>query len=254
MAARRRGIQGLQQNARAKEQFGKVGSEIQKQQLDQLQAQLATFRSNLEDFASKYRKDIRRDPEFRMHFQRMCSNIGVDPLASNKGFWSELLGVGDFYYELGVQIVEVCLATRERNGGLIDLAELKRLVERMRGGGGGKGADGSGKVVQEISEDDIARSIKNLSPLGSGIDLVTIGSRRMVSSLPRELNQDYGRALAQAQEGGEGFTTAGDLGRALGWDSERAERVLETLMKDGVCWIDSQVHPPRYYVAGFFTF
>jgi len=25
----------------------------------------------------------------------------VDPLASNKGFWAELLGIGDFYYELG---------------------------------------------------------------------------------------------------------------------------------------------------------
>lgn len=29
----------------------------------------------------------------------MCSSIGVDPLASGKGFWSDLLGVGDFYYE-----------------------------------------------------------------------------------------------------------------------------------------------------------
>ena len=37
----------------------------------------------------------------------MCSKIGVDPLASNKGFWAEMLGVGDFYYELGVQIIEV---------------------------------------------------------------------------------------------------------------------------------------------------
>ena len=26
---------------------------------------------------------------------------GVDPLASNKGFWNDLLGVGDYYYELG---------------------------------------------------------------------------------------------------------------------------------------------------------
>jgi EAP30/Vps36 family len=33
----------------------------------------------------------------------MCS---VDPLASKKGFWSEVLGVGDFYYELSVQITE----------------------------------------------------------------------------------------------------------------------------------------------------
>jgi len=36
---------------------------------------------------------------------------------ASKGFWAEMLGVGDFYYELGVQIVEVCLATSHRNGG-----------------------------------------------------------------------------------------------------------------------------------------
>ncbi|CBI26612.3 unnamed protein product, partial [Vitis vinifera] len=30
----------------------------------------------------------------------MCAKVGVDPLALNKGFWVELLGIGDFYYEL----------------------------------------------------------------------------------------------------------------------------------------------------------
>lgn len=39
-------------------------------------------------------------------------------LTAGKGFWSEMLGVGDFYYELGVQIIEVCLALKHRNGGL----------------------------------------------------------------------------------------------------------------------------------------
>ena len=38
-------------------------------------------------------------------------------IVAGKGFWSELLGVGDFYYELGVQIIEVCMATSHRNGG-----------------------------------------------------------------------------------------------------------------------------------------
>ena len=47
-------------------------------------------------------------------YQDMCASIGVDPLASSKGFWSEMLGVGDFYYELGVQIVEVCMASSHR--------------------------------------------------------------------------------------------------------------------------------------------
>ena len=45
--------------------------------------------------------DIRKNPEFRAQFHAMCARCGVDPLASNKGFWAELLGIGDFYYELG---------------------------------------------------------------------------------------------------------------------------------------------------------
>lgn len=39
---------------------------------------------------------------------------------ASKGFWAEMLGVGDFYYELGVQIVEVCMATNHRNGGKVN--------------------------------------------------------------------------------------------------------------------------------------
>lgn len=44
---------------------------------------------------------------------------------AGKGFWSEMLGVGDFYYELGVQIIEVCLALKHRNGGELNLNVLK---------------------------------------------------------------------------------------------------------------------------------
>lgn len=46
--------------------------------------------------------DIRKNPTFRAQFHEMCAKVGVDPLASNKGFWAELLGIGDFYYELGL--------------------------------------------------------------------------------------------------------------------------------------------------------
>lgn len=38
-----------------------------------------------------------------------------------------MLGVGDFYYELGVQIIEVCLALKHRNGGLY-VTELPAAV------------------------------------------------------------------------------------------------------------------------------
>ena len=63
----------------------------------------------------------------------MTQEVGVDPLASNKGFWGEILGVGDFYYDVAVQIVDICLQTRDQNGGLIDIRELgARLVRPLR--------------------------------------------------------------------------------------------------------------------------
>ncbi|KAJ3281632.1 ESCRT-II subunit protein snf8 [Borealophlyctis nickersoniae] len=240
MARRRVGIHGLQQQARHNEEFQKIGEALAAQQLEQLRSQLGVFKANLEEFARKYRKDIKRDPEFRKHFQLMCSNIGVDPLASNKGFWSELLGVGDFYYELGVQIVEVCMATRERNGGLIEISELKRHLERMRG-----------RNAQEISEDDIVRSIKNLKPLGNGFDIVTIGAKKLVQSVPRELNVDFPMVLTLAQA--SGYVTVSGVMSKLGWDVDRTTRVLDNSLKDGICWIDLQASEPQYWVSSFFA-
>lgn len=77
--------------------------------------QMEVFRSKLEEFAMNHRSDIRKNAQFRRQFQEMCASIGVDPLSSGKGFWSEL-GMGDFYYELGVQVVEVCLAANHSTG------------------------------------------------------------------------------------------------------------------------------------------
>lgn len=43
--------------------------------------QLDMFKTNLEEFASKHKQEIRKNPEFRVQFQDMCATIGVDPLA-----------------------------------------------------------------------------------------------------------------------------------------------------------------------------
>ena len=86
----------------------------------------------------------------------MCASIGVDPLASSKGFWSEMLGFGDFYYELSVQIVEVCMAASHRTGGLMEVGELRKRLIKSR----------SKSKNQDISTDDIIRAIKKLKILG----------------------------------------------------------------------------------------
>nr|CAG8541582.1 6971_t:CDS:2 [Entrophospora candida] len=243
------GLSGIHRHQFTNDQFQKVGITIAEAQMSQLKQQLQLFKTNLEEFARKYRKDIRKDPLFRTHFQRMCTNIGVDPLASNKGFWAELLGVGDFYYELAIQIIEVCLSTKGRNGGLIELGELKRHLIKMRGGNAGKN-NNNGNNNQEISEDDIIRSIKTLKPLGSGFEVLQIGVQKMVRSVPRELNKDQSDILLLAQS--RGFVTKDLIRIELGWRMERIDDAIDTLLADGLCWIDDHANPYEYWIPSFF--
>lgn len=53
--------------------------------------------------------------------------------SAQKGFWSSLLGVGDFYYELGVQIIDICRRERSKNGGLMALNEVLAKMKVLRG-------------------------------------------------------------------------------------------------------------------------
>lgn len=125
---RRAGIGAVQKQKLEQEKYKDKGTVIQENQFEQMTKQMEVFRGNLEEFATKYKNEIKKNSQFRRQFQEMCASIGVDPLASGKGFWS-VLGIGDFYYELAVQIVEVCMATTHKNGGIIGLDELRdRLV------------------------------------------------------------------------------------------------------------------------------
>lgn len=52
---------------------------------------------------------------------------------ARKGFWQELLDIGDFYYDLGVHILQMGLIARERYGGTIYMDDLIRQITRVRG-------------------------------------------------------------------------------------------------------------------------
>ncbi len=117
---------------RRQEMLAKKGAEINEQKWAQMRAQMKTFETHLEAFARAHKGAIQNDPAFRAQFHKMCATIGVDPLTSRKGIWAELLGVGDYYYELAVRTIEVCVATRPINGGFIALDELVRSLRTKR--------------------------------------------------------------------------------------------------------------------------
>ena len=225
------GLAAFDRQEQSKKSFATLSSQLSENQVENLNSQLSQFRIALAGFAATHRESIRSDPSFRHAFQQMCYSIGVDPLAGPRkgGWWAELLGLGDWQYELGVQIVDVCVTTRERNGGLIEVSELVRLVTKLRG------VEGGG-----ITEDDVVQSIKTLQPLGAGYHIVEIGGSKMVRSVVKELDEDQTVILAIAR--GEGGRIVEDmLITQKGWTRDRARAALENmLLRDGLCWLDEQ--------------
>ncbi|KAH0584235.1 Vacuolar-sorting protein SNF8 [Termitomyces sp. J132] len=225
------GLAAFDRQEQSKRSFAQLSTALSQTQVDNLHSQLAHFRTALSRFASTHRDSIKNDPTFRHAFQQMCSSIGVDPLAGPRkgGWWAEMLGLGDWQYELGVQIVDVCVSTRERNGGLIEMSELVRLVSKLRGVHGGG-----------ITEDDVLRSIKTLQPLGAGYQVVEIGGKKMVRSVVKELDEDQSVVLAIAQVEG-GRIVEDILIQKKCWTRERARAALENMVhRDGLCWLDDQ--------------
>eukprot|EP01080_Neovahlkampfia_damariscottae_P002812 gene2812-4220_t len=212
------GIGGIKKGNDTKNRMKEtVGSELNSFQTEAMSQKMVFFQKSLEEFAKNHKEDINKDPQFRFHFHQMCLKIGVDPLASSKGFWAKLLGVGDFYYELSVQIVEVCLKTKDQNGGLIELDDLTNRIIEIRS-----------KNSQKISKNDIVQAIKSIKPLGNGFTILKIGNKEIVQSVPCELSRDHTIVL-----------TMDSLMKELSWTTDRVDSTLNLLLQEGMAWIDS---------------
>merc|ERR1719348_216208 len=240
------GVGGIQKKRLEDKKFVAKADELAENQLAELSSQLSSFQTNLENFAREHKQEIRKDPEFRRHFQEMCSSIGVDPLASGKGFWSNMLDIGDFYYELGVQIVEVCMANQHKTGGLMELGEIRHKLIRSRG---------KSQHHQDISMDDLLRATKKLKVLGTGFTVIPLKSGRyLVQSVPGEMSLDQVSVLEQAEKS-SGLISEEILTKNLRWDTQRCHIILDQMLGSGQLWIDTQGDHgfSEYWVPSIFT-
>ncbi|CAM9246285.1 unnamed protein product, partial [Choristocarpus tenellus] len=228
------GVGAVKRKEKDTQAFEAVGKKAAEENLAHISDMMDTFKGSLEDFARKYKKNINQDPAFRQQFQVMCTSIGVDPLASTKGFWAEVLGVGDFYYELAVQIVEICINTRSVNGGLMSLPEL---LQRLQAKGRER------RHQPELSQDDVRRATSKLAVLGSGFQILEVGKTAMVVSVPRELSRDHSSILLLAEATGR--VTEAEVVERLGWDRDRARGVLRELIQEGMAWVDGDGAGPE---------
>ncbi|CAE7214559.1 hypothetical protein CFE70_009801 [Pyrenophora teres f. teres 0-1] len=264
------GLSSLSSRGLQNHHYTNHGATLRTRNADSLSTQLSVFQSLLHSFAVTHSKDIRANPAFRAEFARMCSALNIDFLASSyhrdstasrdgstnngktgggggggtgESIWTQLLGgsVNDFYFNLGVLIVEECRATRAENGGLISVSDLQSRISKSTRIGGS----------MEVSDDDIKRAVDSLAPLGSCFSIMTIGHRSLIRSVPKELNTDQSTVLEAIQV--LGYVTVSMLQLNLGWERPRAHAVVEDLMADSLVWVDTQAGENEYWSPAFLT-
>ncbi|KAJ5851881.1 uncharacterized protein N7529_011266 [Penicillium soppii] len=247
MSRRGVGIGAFANRTQTTQSWATHGANLRSTHTASLQTQLSVFQSLLHTFALEHSSTIKSNPTFRAEFARMCNTIGVDPLAARKewpsrtggggSFWTQILGgdMNDFYFEVATRVVELCRETRSENGGLIGVEECRKRV--------GKGkAIGSGL---EVSDDDILRAVRSLEPLGSGFSIVSVGSKKYIRSIPKELNTDQATVLEAIQV--LGYVSVSMLRLNLKWEKARAQTVIDDLLADGLVWLDAQGPEKEYW-------
>lgn len=235
MRRNRFGIGALQKDKQRLELFQQKGSSLAKEELEKLTGQMGEFRTNLEKFAQKYKRDIKKNGEFRRHFQQMCAVSGVDPLRSSANFWVKLLGVGDFYYELAIQIAEVFLSTSHENGGIMTAEELLSRVLASRN----VSKNANLQSTDSITIEDLLEAIKKLKVLGSNIREIPSKNSYIIHATPAELNSDHIYISQNAHSTG-GYVSRELLREKLSWPDERTQKALDELVMEGVVWLDTQ--------------
>lgn len=145
-----------------------------------------------------------------------------------------MLGVGDFYFELGVKIIQITVQTRAANGGIMSVKDIhSRIVS-------------AGKLKHDLSIEDLMRAVEKLAVLGGGFKLIKIAGNPMIISVPIEMNTDHEFVISAASDEG-GFVTE-ELMRGLhGWTADRFRTIINPLLQEGIVWVDESAEGTFYY-------
>ena len=235
------GVSGLLSKQKKDDGMKALGTNLEATRLSQLQHCAETLRTKLSEYAAHYESDIRSNPELRKSFREMCESMGVDMLSSQKSLLANTLGLGDFYYELAVQVIEQCILTRRQNGGTMPLEDLLLRLQRLR-------------PKQSITENDIVFALTKLGCFGSGYVVNNFGGRKVVTLAGRDAGCDTASVLNIAATLQPPRVTQATVVEAKQWSVDRAQRALDVLLWDGLSWFeeaDGTGKPAAYWFPCF---
>lgn len=192
------------------------------QQNSELDQQLKAFQEKLIEFAQLHNDEIKSNPEFRSKFMIMCNNIGIDPLNLFIDRDKHLFTVNDFNYEMCLRIIQVCRNTKDINGGLIPISELRNVYFKS----------------WKITEKQLLEIIAMLRTLDGGFEVIKIKNQKILRSIPNELTNDQTKILECCSI--IGYVSISVIRANLDWDKIRCRSVLNEMVTNGLLWVDQQ--------------
>jgi len=245
---RARGVAAVAKKKDVEKFYNKKSNEIDKDAIKQLQDQLGAFKEKLQWFATKHQHELQTDPLFRNEFIQMCASIGVDPLASSKGYWTEYLGVGTYYYMLAVQTIEIILAGAARHGGVMKMRDLWKQLEKNRP---------PFLKDSSISFEDITQALSLMEVVGKGCGIIKTSAQidqALVFCVPEEMAHDQTSVLKVVGESGKACFVLDEVAKALGWKPLRAKTSIDQLIADGIVWVEigQKDSPNVYWLPGLY--
>ena len=215
--------------------MAEAGAQLDAVRTARLADSIQLLEERLRTLAKKHEALIRRDPYVRKQFKILADSLGIDLLESRANVFSKTLGFGDYYYELSVRVIEICIHEKQYAGGLVPLQTVLRQLQKSR-------------PHDHISEADVVYSLEKIGVLGSGYKVVKLSDKSSyIQATPEELSTDVLTVLkVAATKGTSPVLTVKELTEApLSWTRLRAERALDDAMKKGMAWIEYLEDDPK---------
>ena len=223
------GLRDIERKIRSKSAFQRKEAEMMLQQLDQMIENVAVLKDQLKKFEKSHGKEIQENKDYYQKIAELRGGLGLPGEIGiyewkDSPSFKDKIGNKGYYDQLSNEILELGKSVISDTGGLISIAELVIKLNKIR----------PGKVVPPK---DVIKGLDNLidSKLIPPIRKLKSGVL-VVEFVAVELSDDQELVFNLASK--KGFLTQETLMVQLGWNSDRATRILEELVSSGMALKD----------------
>ncbi|MFW9914591.1 MAG: hypothetical protein ACFFGZ_03180 [Candidatus Thorarchaeota archaeon] len=239
------GLRRIEEKIAKEAALREKGAQVAMEELEQWIDYLKKMQKDLQKFEKDNAKVLETNPaaaERLMAFRRelgLPEKLGVFEAKTSPSFSEKLTGKGEFYEQLGLQVLELGKKKLAETGGIVSLSEIVLEVNRNQ------------KTGYVVSPTDIVRTVNTLkeNKLISGVRQLDSGMR-IVEFIDPQLSGDTEKILQVASSNPTGELSLDALVVQTQWPLERVKRTMDLLKDKKIVQEKKTLDGIRYFFAG----